>query len=108
MPHRLQLMLGHRKRHERLTRTLDRQQLRAFMGGAHELLTGDDGAVTGDAQVTYAVHLLGEGFLAQQSTVALHQHQARLHGVEVHVDAAFRFGTNPAVGHYQRLAVGHP
>jgi hypothetical protein len=76
--------------------------------GAHELLAGDDGAVAGNAQVAHAVHLLGQGFLAQQGAVALHQHQARLHGVEVHLDAAFGLGANPAVGHHQGFAVGHP
>lgn len=79
-----------------------------FVGIAHELLAGDDGAVATDRQVADAVHLLRQGFLGQQVAVAAHQHQAGLHGVEVHLDPAFRLGANAAVGHYQGLAVGHP
>ncbi|MNE68539.1 hypothetical protein D3C80_1642090 [compost metagenome] len=106
--HGLQLLFGHRERLERLPRPLDRQQLRRLVGSAHELLAGDDGAVAGDAQVAHAVHRLGEGFLAQQGAIALHQHQARLHGVEVHLDPAFGLGANAAVGDHQRFAIGHP
>ena len=38
----------------------------------------------------------------------MHQYQAGLHGVEVHLDAAFGFGANAAVGHHQGFAVRHP
>ncbi|MCY1453332.1 hypothetical protein D9M71_703150 [compost metagenome] len=58
--------------------------------------------------MAHAVHLLGEGFLAQQGAVALHQDQARFHGVEVHLHPAFGLGANPAVGHHQGFAIGHP
>ena len=108
MPHRLQLFIRHRERHERLPRALDRQQLGTLLGRAHELLPGEDGAIAGDAHVPHAVHLLGQGFLADQAAVAAHQHQARLHGIEVHLYPAFGFGANATVGHDQRLAVGHP
>ena len=77
------------------------------MGIAHKLLAGDDGAVTGNAQVAHAVHLLAQGFLAEQGAITLHQHQAGFHRVEVHLPA-FGFGTNSAVGHHQCFTVRHP
>ena len=78
------------------------------MGVAHELLARDHRAVLGDGQVAHAVHLLAEGFLADQATVAVHQHQTGLHGVEVHLDPAFGLGADTAVGHHQGFAVRHP
>ncbi|MNN69214.1 hypothetical protein D3C81_1849820 [compost metagenome] len=38
----------------------------------------------------------------------MHQHQARLHGVEVHLDPAFGLGTDTTIGHDQGLAIWQP
>ncbi len=75
---------------------------------AHELLTRNDGAIAGDAHVADAVHLLGKRFLAEQGTVTLHDDQAGLHGIEVHLYPAFRFSADATVGDYQRFPVRHP
>ncbi|MNT28586.1 hypothetical protein D3C72_1642820 [compost metagenome] len=108
MGHGLQLLLGHRKGFESLARALDRQQLGGFVAGPHELLAGNDGAIGGNRQVAHAVHLLAQHLFAQQGAVALHQHQARLHGIEVHFYPALSFGANATVGHHQGFTVRHP
>lgn len=106
--HGLQLALRHREGHERLPRTLDRQQFGGFFRAAHELLARQHGAVVGNRQVAHAVHLLAQGFLAQQGAVALHQHQAGLHRIQVHLHPALGFGADTAIGHHQGLAVRQP
>ncbi|MOA44278.1 hypothetical protein D3C78_1665290 [compost metagenome] len=72
------------------------------------MLTGNNGAVAGDRQVAHAVHLLGQLLFTQQGAIALHQHQARLHGIEVHFYPALSFGANATVGHHQGFTVRHP
>ncbi len=93
---------------ESLAWSFDRQQLGSFRGIPHELLTRGNGAIAGYRQVTNTVHLLGQGFLAQQGAVALHQHQAWLHGIKVHLHSAFGLGADTTVGDHQRFAVRQP
>ncbi len=106
--HRQSLRLTQWKRLECLVRTLDRHQRGTIQRIAFVLLAGDHGAVRGHGQMADAVHLLGQLFLADQRPVAAQQHQARLHGIEVHHLAAVGLGADTAVGDNQSFAVGHP
>ncbi|MNJ65037.1 hypothetical protein D3C77_610290 [compost metagenome] len=102
------MLLRYGKSLKRLPRPFDRQQLGSFFTRAHELLARDDGAVIGNRQVAHTVHLLRQHLFAQQCAVALHQHQAWLHGIQVHLYATFGLGTNAAIGDHQGFAVWHP
>lgn len=91
-----------------LAGAFDCEQGHGLLCGAHELLAADDGAVAGHGEVANAVLLIGQALMGEQLAVTLQQHQAGIHGVEVHCLATVGFGADTAVGDHQGFAVVLP